>query len=513
MFDTATIDSTEELVEEKAKLKRGLRRFDVFFLLLCSLVGLDAIGSIAAAGHEAFTWLLILTALFFVPYGLIVAELSATYPIEGGQYTWTRLAFGRFVAGVAQLVYWLSNPVWVGGTLCVVSMATFETFVHPLPGAWKYIAGLIFIWAGILSTSVSLEVGKWVPTFGAIARIVLLGFFFISTFAYGIINGVQPLHFSDFSPTYLGFVALVPLIVFTFVGFEVSSSAAEEMENPQRSIPLGVLRSGLTSFLMVAAPIAGILVVLPQAQVSHLGGFIDACKAVFTIYGGHVNADGTSELTGAGQAIGLVCALGLIIALFTSGVAWALGESRAQAVACADGTGPAYFGVISKRFGTPVRINVLSGILATIVMVAALNLTGGDTGQYFSAGLNLAISMTVIAYMAVFPALPVLRKKFPNTPRPFEIPGGTIGGYVASALATVIAMFAFCQLVWPGIGVGWFGSQGSPNDSLPAGFTSQRMAYEVTQVVPLVLFLGIGVVFYLIGRYQKRSEFEATSHH
>jgi amino acid transporter len=83
MSDPVTLDDTATLRTNRRRLKRGLGRFDVFFLLLCSLVGLDTIGSLAAAGHEAFTWLFILSMLFFVPYGLIVAELSATFPLEG----------------------------------------------------------------------------------------------------------------------------------------------------------------------------------------------------------------------------------------------------------------------------------------------------------------------------------------------------------------------------------------------------------------------------------------------
>lgn len=510
MSETRLLEDAGTAEDVRGRLRKGFRRFDVFFLLLCSLVGLDTIGSLASAGHEAFTWLLILAVLFFMPYGLIVAELSATFPLEGGQYTWTRLAFGRFTAGVAQLVYWLSNPVWVGGTLSVVAMRTFEQFVHPLPGIWAYIAGLVFIWAGVLATSVSLEFGRWVPAIGAIARMVLLGFFFVSTVIYGITRGVQSFSLGDFRPSYLGFLSLVPVIVFTFVGFELSSSAAEETENARRAIPLGVLRSGALSFVMVAAPIAGILLVLPGSQVSGLGGFIDACKAVFTVYGGHLDADGTVRLSGFGAVVGSLSAIGLIIGLFTSGVSWALGESRAQAVACSDGAGPRFFGALSRKRGTPVRINVLSGVLASGVLVAALNFTGGDTGKYFSAGLNLAISMTLIAYLTVFPSLPVLRGRFPELARPFTVPGGRIGGWLASILTTAIAAFTMCQLIWPGIGIGWFGSSGSPDDALPAGFAGQRLAYELTQIVPLAVFLSIGVVFAVIGRVQRKRALART---
>ncbi|GLY69553.1 APC family permease [Amycolatopsis taiwanensis] len=511
MPDQITADGSDFLQVDRTKLKRGLRRLDAFFVLLCSLVGLDTIGSLAAAGHEAFTWLLILSVAFFIPYGLIVAELSATFPLEGGLYTWLRLAFGKPLAGVVQAVYWLSNPVWVGGTLCVVAMETFGKFVHPLPGFWSYVAGLVFIWAGVLSTSAPVRLGRWVPVVGAWARIVLLGFFFVSTVVYGVSRGTQPLHGADFAPTYVGFIALVPVIVFTFVGFEVSSSAAEEMEQPQRTIPLGVLRSGVLSFVMVAAPIAGILLVLPGDQVTGLGGFIDAAKAVFTVYGGEVLPDGTVELTGFGAVVGVISAVGLIVALFTSGVSWAMGECRAQATACADGTGPRFFGVISAKHGTPVRINMLSGVLATGVMVAAFNFTNGDTGKYFSAGLNLAISLTMLAYLFLFLCLPVLRRKFPHAPRPFRIPGGRLGVWAASIPTTAIVAYTLLQLIWPGLGLGWFGTGDQSDDALPSGFADQRWPYTLAQVVPLAALLLIGVAFVALGRRQTRGAVPART--
>ncbi|WP_194853211.1 APC family permease [Nocardia sp. SYP-A9097] len=303
----------------------------------------------------------------------------------------------------------------------------------------------------------------------------------------------------------------MPVIVFTFVGFELSSSAAEEMENPQRVIPMAVLRSGILSFVMVALPVAGILLVLPDRQVTSLGGFIDACKAVLSIYGGNEMPDGSIELTGFGALAGWIAALGLIVALFTSGVSWALGESRAQATACADGAGPRFFGVLSEKAGTPIRINILSGVLATIIMVAALNITEGDTGKYFSAGLNLAISMTMFAYLGLFPALLVLRRKYPDVHRPFSVPGGRLGAIVAAVTTTAIVLFTLLQLLWPGAGLGWFGSTGHPDDSLPSGFTGERLQYTLTQLVPLVLFIVIGLCFVLIARRQRREDEAAAA--
>lgn len=476
---------------QRSRLRREFRGFDVFFLLVCTLVGLDTIGSVAAQGPEALTWMAILAVVFLLPYGLLTAELGAAFPVQGGPYAWTRLAFGRLTAGLNQVLYWISNPVWVGGSLCIIAMTTWQEFISPLPGVWSYVAGLVFIWLGALSVLLAVRIGKWVPTAGAIARIVLLGFFLVSVVVYAVQHGVHgpPMH--QFSPTWAGFVALVPVLIFNYVGFELPSTAAEEMRDPKRDVPLSILRSGFAGVLLYGGPILGILFVLPAGAISSLGGFIDACKAVFTVYGGHIAADGTVTLTGAGRVLGTVAALGLIVGLLTSGVGWAMGGDRAQAVACADGAGPAWLGKVSERFGTPVRVNILSAVLASAFMIAALNLTSGDAEKYFTAGLGLAISTTFISYVVTFPSLLVLRRRYPDVPRPYRVPGGWPGAIAATVLSTGLVAFTVVVLIWP--------------TTLPDGFAGQRTQYTLTQVVPLAVFLAVGLVLYALGAPARRA--------
>ncbi|WP_432175112.1 APC family permease [Streptomyces sp. Tue6028] len=499
-------DLSEGWGEQRSRLRKDLRRLDVLFFLICTLVGLDTIGSVAAQGPEGLTWMAILAPAFFLPYGLLVAELGSAFPVQGGPYVWTRLAFGRLAAGVNQLLYWISNPVWVGGSLCIIALTTWEEFFTPLPGLWKYAAGMLFIWGGALAVVQSVRIGKWVPIAGAVARIVLLGFFLVSVVVYAVRHGVHALPAGDFTPTYTGFVALVPVLIFNYVGFELPSSAAEEMRNPRRDIPLSILRSGLAALLLYGGPVLGILFVLPGERIGSLGGFIDACKAVFTVYGGSIAADGTVTLTGAGAICGGIAAAGLVVGLLTSGVTWAMGAHRAQAVACADGAGPAWLGHISEKHGTPVRVNLLSAVLASVLFVVALNLTGGDGEKYFAAGLGLTICTTFISYVITFPSLAVLRRKYPSVPRPYAVPGGLFGARLVSALATVFVAFTVVVLVWPGFGVGWFGTTGSAADSLPESFAGQRLQYTLSQLVPLVLFVGIGLACYAAGARTRREK-------
>src|SRR3954454_5630704 len=109
--------TTAAAAEEKAKLQKHFSRFDIYFFLICTIVGVDTLGQVASNGAEGLTWLLILAVLFFIPYAVLTAELGASFTEEGGSYVWTRLAWGRFVACINAVFYWFSNPVWIGGAL------------------------------------------------------------------------------------------------------------------------------------------------------------------------------------------------------------------------------------------------------------------------------------------------------------------------------------------------------------------------------------------------------------
>ncbi|WP_051323959.1 APC family permease [Candidatus Solirubrobacter pratensis] len=484
--------TTAAALEEKAKLKKHFGRFDMLFFLICTLVGLDTLGSVAAQGAQGFTWLAFLALVFFVPYALLTAELGSTFTEEGGSYIWVKLAFGRFTAAIQSVLYWLSNPIWLGGTLTITAATTFGTFFTPLNGAWKYVFALLFIWFAVWAAILSFSIGKWIPTIGAIVRVVVLAFFSLSVIVYAASNGVHGVSAGDFSPTWTVFIAAVPVLFFNYVGFELPNAAGDEMKDPRRDVPFTVLRSAVGAVLLYGVPILAILLVLPASRITSLGGFIDAMKTVFTVYGGHVTKDG-AVLTGAGKILGDLAAIGFILALLSSGTTWIMGADRSQAVAGFDGAAPRSFGYFSARWGTPVVVNLLSGVFSTIVMVLAYQLTTGDANKYFTAVLGLAISTTTISYLVVFPAVIKLRYSHPHVPRPYRVPGGTAGVWLAGVLCTLWSALATVALLYPGFGTS------NPDDSLPDGWAGQRGSYELSQFLPLAVLIVIGLAFYVAG--------------
>ena len=219
---------------------------------------------------------------------LVMAEVGSAFTMEGGPYEWVKLAFGRLHGGIAAVLYWVTNPLWVGGSLAFIATDSWRANVFDIGhGTFgDYLFKFLFIWISIGVAIVSLKQGKWIPNVGAFMRIIVLGFFTITVIIYGIEHGFAGFAASDLSPTRAVFLGLVPVLLFNYVGFELQNGAAEEMEDPQKDVPLSVLRSGILGVLLYVIPIGGIILVLPTEAVTGIGGFIDAVTKTFSVYGG-----------------------------------------------------------------------------------------------------------------------------------------------------------------------------------------------------------------------------------
>ena len=168
-----TVVETAFAAEQKQHLVKTLRRFDMVFFTVAVIVGLDLIGQAASNGYEALTWTVVLVVLFLVPYGLVMAEVGSAFTAEGGPYEWVKLTMGRFWAGLNTIFYWVTNPLWVGGSLAFIGTAAWSSGISNIAGGSvsDYLFKFLFVWASISSAIISFRVGKWIPTLGALLKV------------------------------------------------------------------------------------------------------------------------------------------------------------------------------------------------------------------------------------------------------------------------------------------------------------------------------------------------------
>ena len=127
-MDTSIREVTSEAtIHEKKKLRKEFRLFDMVFFIASAILGLDTLGAVSSQGGQALSWVLISAITFLLPYSMLTAELGSTFSQEGGVYGWCKLACGRYYAALTAMFYWVTNPLWVGGTLAVTAVIAIKT--------------------------------------------------------------------------------------------------------------------------------------------------------------------------------------------------------------------------------------------------------------------------------------------------------------------------------------------------------------------------------------------------
>jgi amino acid transporter len=184
-----------------------------------------------------------------------------------------------------------------------------------------------------------------------------------------------------------------------------------------------------------------------------------------------------------------------IAAIVTSGAVWMIGSDRIQAVAAYDGAFFRYFGVFNRKLGTPVRVNVLSGITSTVFCVVAIAAFHGGQDAKFQVVLDIAISTTLISYLWIFPTVLKLRKTHPHVPRPYVHPWGMAGLWASTILTTFWIALGVFEAVFPGVLERIFG--------LAYGFKDNwgvpRSTFEALTLGTLAIIVIVGVAGYLAG--------------
>jgi amino acid transporter len=174
------------------------------------------------------------------------------------------------------------------------------------------------------------------------------------------------------------------------------------------------------------------------------------------------------------------------------------------ACAAADGGFFPYFGVFNERVGTPIRANVLSGIMATGFMIVATQL--GSDNATFGVVLNIAISTTLISYILMFPAVYILRVRHPGVHRPFRVPGSNLVLLLCTVLITFWVSFGSWTAVFAGTLNRLFGLDYSYQDEWGV---SQGKFFAFTLGV-LAVLIAISVIGYISATNVRSKTVEVT---
>jgi amino acid transporter len=491
--------TTTAALAEKKKLRKGFRRFDMICYTVVAVIGLNALGAFAANGAQALTWLVLSAVTFFLPYGLLVAELGSTFPGEGGIYEWCKLAGGRLYGAFAATLYWITVPLLMGGSAALGIIAALKIFwfgdANVLFGGdvvtdvlVELALALLFIWGITVGAIISLRRGKWISTLGFFVKLALLAIFLILAGIYAVSGSSKGSHVgpADLVPANWGLVAssILPVLVFLWLGAEMQSSAAEEMDNAQRDVPRAVLRAGIIVVILYSLFLLAILFALPTNQLSAVGSFLTAFQTVNSVLPANLST-----------ALGWLVALGFATSLFASGLTLLIAVSRTYAIAALDRAAPLRLGHISRTHGTPIAAAILSGMVATVTVVASIGLSAFGSvsiGALFVQVLGVAISTVLLAYLLMFPTFLILRYKYPAVPRRYRVPAGLVGAWIVTLLPVAYVGIACYFLL-------------IPSEVYLQNNHLDRLTFELTHFVPLACIFLLTIVLYIWGQRERQN--------
>jgi amino acid transporter len=372
-----------------------------------------------AAGYRNAVLLLLITPIIWsFPVTLMVSELSAAIPEDGGYYIWVRRAMGPF---------WGFQEAWLSLAASIFDMAIYPTlFVSYLarlwPGAQNGNMGtvigvaLILVCVGINLAGIRIVgVGSVAMTAAVLLPFAILVFLGILPATHHAAATTQPLK--------LDLLGGILVCMWNYMGWDNASTIAAEVDRPQRTYPLAML----FSVLLVAATY-----ILPVAAVSHsgiapeswdTGSWVDVGRTVGGAIGPHM-----------GDALAVAIMAGGMISAFSMFNALVLSYSRVPLAMAKDGLLPRIMGLRTRRNGVPwVSVLACAFCWAMCLKISFINLLLIDTLLY---GLSLLLE---------FAALVVLRLREPALPRPYKIPGGLLGSIVVSLGPIPIMAVAFYQ--------------------------------------------------------------------
>ncbi len=442
---SANTARTSSVVAAAPPAKRGaLRRFDMILFSVTAIMLLSQVPLTAKEGPSVLFWTVVILFLFFVPYGLMTAELGSTYPDTGGIYAWVKRAFGGFWGTQVSWWYWINVGIWLPSVYLMFARLLGQTFDLTF-GFWATVAIAVgLIWLNFLINVITLDTSKWVTNIAAMITVVIM-------FTVGIAGIVHAIRYgsatqwtsAEMLPSW-STVVILGVIVYNYLGFELMSSASEEMRDPKRDVPRSILTSGaiIGGFYLFAT--IGMLLMLPVDGFNRVNGMF---KALETGIGGSGIADGVVFLL----------ALGALYCFFAALVPWTIGANRSAAEAARRGDLPPILGRTSERFRTPVAAAVVTAVVGTVFTVGWGWIVALGSGTAETLFWNLFAFSTVVfllSYLVMAASFLKLRYSDPDVERPYRVPGGVVGAWATALLVLAFIAAAVVFFVWtPGAAI------------------------------------------------------------
>ncbi|MEZ8990088.1 APC family permease [Vibrio breoganii] len=389
--------------------KMGLAQTVLFGV--CTVLVIDTVAASASAGIGGFFWWLLLLACFFLPYGLITAELSTTYPDDGGIYDWVAKAFGKTWGARTAWIYWINFALWIPAVYFLFAVVLGQIINVEFSAIQIALISIAMSWVAVFLSLKPIADAAWVTNLGALCKVVVMGAIGIAGISHIALGNptANGMSLADFTPDLNTGLELIPIALFGLVGFEVVGGAAGALKDPAKDIPRATILGGILIAFFYLFSSFGILTVIPVEAIDPAAGLYESLEALF-------------GLTGAMGVLVNVLAVMFLFTLISNIVSWSVGVNYVAKYAALNNDMPKIFKTETKD-GVAKGAALMNGVVATIVMIAyAIIATTGGNEDLFWNVFSLGAITLLMSYIVMFPAFLKLRKT-DNKVRPYKVKG------------------------------------------------------------------------------------------
>lgn len=440
---------------EKTSLRRALGALDLVLLGIGAIIGtgIFVLTGVVSAQYSGPALILsfILSGLAAAFAALSYAEFASSVPVSGSVYTYTYATLGEFLAWIIGwdliLEYTLAvSAVAVGWSGYFQSL--LSGFGLGLPdvlvkdpsqgGIVNLPAVLIILFLSWLLAR-GVKESTWFNNLIVFLKIAIVLLFILVGAFY-----VKPENWTPFMPFgWAGVFSGAAVVFFAYAGFDAVSSAAEEVRNPKRDLPIGIIGS-LTICTLLYISVAAVLTgMIPYTELNN------SAPVAFAL-----------ETVGQNWLAGIISA-SAVVTITTVMLVMTYGQTRIFYAMSRDGLLPRIFSRVHPRFKTPHINTWITGLFAA-----------GLAGFIPLGRLAELVNMgTLTAFVLIQIGVLVLRYKQPDLPRGFRVPGvpftPVLGSLVALFLLFNLQLITWIAFfIWLGVGLAIYFLYGFRNSNL-----------------------------------------------
>ncbi|MBP3035379.1 amino acid permease [Arthrobacter sp. zg-ZUI100] len=418
-------------------LKKVLGRMDVLALGFGAMIGFGWVvltgGWLESAGTMGAVTAMVAGGIIMSVVGLTYAELCAAMPKAGGEHNYIMRAMGPRTS-------FIGSWAIIGGYVTIVAfeaVALPRTVEYIFPNlsqiplwevagfevnlTWALVgslAAVVITWINIRGVKEAGIVQTFVVLFLLAIGVVMIA----GSFTGGSVANMEPW----FNGGMNGFFAVLVVVPFLFIGFDVIPQSAEEVNIPAKQIGKLVVVS------VVLATIWYVMVVLTTSSAMPASELAGADIATADAVGAMFRSDVMAKILIAGGIAGIL----------TSWNSLLMGASRLMYSLARSGMLPAWFGKLHPKYHTPHNALMFIGALSFLAPFGGAEMLGWlvDSG---APSIVLAYTLVAVAFL-------LLRRREPAMDRPLRIGGRGRGGELIGVLAAVFGTALF-SLYMPGM--------------------------------------------------------------